>query len=218
VENYPLELFRVWLLLGEALPASQFEIDGLDFRWRPAYSSAVAARHWFSTACQTIQEQTPQDPLLPVGLPGRYITRGDWFLACAKGSRSPRLGAWAQDLLSSRRANFTRMQAGLGLPTRDILQREQKADYRTPLSVYTDTGERQEPVYYEQLRALGAGGLGTEIDPYPEGRQEMRWLWRSAMPDYDRHSRIWHKWLCRMIFNWGDWIRKDVGREIECDG
>jgi len=119
---YRQALYKTWLLLGEVFSPMQFESDGLVFTTRPVQPTAISARHWYSTATLATKNSDPLDPLVPVGLPGSYSVRGDWFLAVAKGSRSPLLADRAMDLLSSRLSNMTRLQYGLGLPTRITLK------------------------------------------------------------------------------------------------
>ncbi len=52
-------------------------------------SGFVASRHWYSTACWLANyEKKSQQNLCVLGLPGRYTTRGDWYLGVSAGSRS----------------------------------------------------------------------------------------------------------------------------------
>jgi hypothetical protein len=135
VKNYQDELFRTFLLLSEVLEFSKL-VDAthvFDFQIRGGDPSAVAARHWYKTASAFEEEYSPADPVIPLRLPGNFSTRGDWFLAIPACSRSRRLGEHAMDLLNSRRANFTRLQLGLGLPVRDLIDKRQNNSVRTKL-------------------------------------------------------------------------------------
>lgn len=155
--------------------------------------SAVATRHWYSTAC-AVQDSGTREALVPVALPGYRCIRGDWFLAIAKGSRSPRLGERGIDLLSSRRANMERLELGLGLPVRGDVAKSMNS-LRTRLNYELEKGGK-EAVTMGDLRRLGA-------------RDGVQWLWRSTMTDYDRHARLWHKWLCDVLFYQEGWSNRE---------
>jgi hypothetical protein len=203
LEEYDKELFRTWLLLVEVLNISQLaelaRKGGLSGKL--ADTSAVAARYWYKTASQAADSFCPDDPLVPVGLPGHFSVRGDWFLAVSGGSRSPRLGDRALDLLSSRRSNFTRLKEGMGLPTRDIEDEsiDPNDDY-LPTRVVT-VGKRHSPhrVTYPDLCLLGARN--------DRGPSNFNWFWRSRLGHYARHARVWQDWLNETIL-WWDLMRK----------
>jgi hypothetical protein len=193
-----LELFKTFLLLREVLDISSL-VDSRDpyrLRQRPPDESAVSARHWYNTACDVGKRYSQDGSLMPVGLPGHLAVRGDWYLAVAGGSRSDRLADSALDVLSSRRANITRLQLGLGLPVRSIIGGEQEGRLQTPLFTIDSEG-RKECVNYKQILSLGPrpSGLNSEeIGFY--------WLWRSALGNYDSHSGIWQKWLVKVLHWW----------------
>lgn len=206
LKGYSLELYMSWLLLLEVLDFSSFHNPVNPFDFRPDRSpvqEAVAARHWYKSACVAAAsgEKTghPSELMVAVRLPGKFSVRGDWFLATSKGSRSARLAARALDVLSSRRANIIRLQMGLGLPTRDILDDDQIGQLRTGLRG-PDVKGIIDNVKYEnliqKLTARHSGETNSEIDS-----DDFHWLWRSGLQDYDRHSRPWRKWLNR-IFLW----------------
>jgi hypothetical protein len=117
--------------------------------------------------------------------------RGDWFLAVSKNSRSLRLAHRAIDLVSSRRANISRLQLGLGLPTRDMIPPAAFDRLRTRLFKPGINGERR-TVSYEDLLYIGAGKATG-----------LRWFWRSGLKDYDRHAKIFQKWLYRLLILFG---------------
>lgn len=119
------------------LDFSSFEHPGdpFDFRAdRTPVREAIAARHWYKTACMAASngEKTghSSELMVAVRLPGHYSARGDWFLAAAKGSRSARLAERAIDVLSSRRANILRLQRGVGFTYARHHRRQ--AHQRTP--------------------------------------------------------------------------------------
>jgi KaiC/GvpD/RAD55 family RecA-like ATPase len=219
VEKYELELYMTWMLLVESI-----DFDGLvDRNHRFALRAnrdptpAMAARHWYKTAAEAASANYSEEPALPVRLPGYFSTRGDWYLAMAAGSRSYRLGTRALDLLNSRRSNITRLQYGLGLPVRDVMDPAGFERFRTKLS-YVNYGGRRATVDYVSL--IGLGGDSTRrylcADRTPdspdsdidqarceftthvrEPGNSFFWIWRSRMRLYDRHARIWTKWLTR---------------------
>lgn len=208
--GYSIELYMTWLLLLEVLDFSSFEhpADPFDFRPdRTPVQEAIAARHWYKTACVAASngEKTghPSELTVAVRLPGHYSARGDWFLATAKGSRSERLAERALDVLSSRRANILRLQAGLGLPTRDIVSDQHIGETRTSLRGPNSIGIIDNVKYghlYEMLGASHASVQAGVDEPQPRSR-DFHWFHRSGLEDYDRQSRPWRKWLSR-LFLW----------------
>jgi KaiC/GvpD/RAD55 family RecA-like ATPase len=192
IRMYPLELYRAWLLLIDALQLDRFTKSSDPFGIITGQPDlrAVAARHWYKTACA---RDGSMSDVVAVALPGHCSVRGDWFLAVAGTSRSARLADRACDLLSSRRGNFHRLQSGMGLPVRDIVRdpEHDDAQIRTALRLSSSTGASGN-VVYKDLCSLGADAEGFQ------------WLWRSEFKDYDLHSRLWQKWLLRTCIAWSD--------------
>ena len=146
-KKYKKALERALLLIAGAIDLRTiFDPDKpFGFRSRGASLSAVASRHWYKTAVEFQGQMPTEEPLTPACLPGHYSTRGDWYLAALKNGRSSRLADRVLDVLNSRRANMTRLQAGLGLPVRDLLPFEndrEKWGFRTRLLTESD-GRRQ---------------------------------------------------------------------------
>jgi KaiC/GvpD/RAD55 family RecA-like ATPase len=197
--GYAFQLFKTWLLLMEVLdirdyldPERPFELRS----GRPSSADAPATREWYRTACDPTSAGGPDEYNLrtPVRLPGHFSVRAGWFLAVARGSRSRRLAERALDLLSSRRANRTRLHLGLGLPTRDILEGPTAGHIRTALTVRGPDGDF--PVVYGDLLAIGAT---RELSPIQN--TSFHWLFRSAFRDYDRQTPVIGKWIHR-LFEW----------------
>ena len=197
VENYWLELYKSWLLVIELLdlydiigetPVSTFELKSKNTDF-----SAIASRHWYKTATQCPDEIAVREPLVAVRLPGHFSVRGDWFLAVAGGSRSLRQAERALDLLNSRRANVTRLQMGVGLPTR--LPRFTRANeglkHRSLFTKLISHERGQHNVEYDTL-------LKTAANP----KQEFYWIFRSSLEDYADSNRIWHRWLNYTLLWW----------------
>jgi hypothetical protein len=202
-------LYRTMLLLDEVFAPDQFTDVNLVLTERAANPQSVASRHWYSTAASAMAESDRKDRVL-ARLPGRYSMRGDWFLAVARGSRSPRLGERAIDILCSRRANVIRLQTGLGLPVRDLFEPASKRpdateirrqEYRTNL-IYKKPDGAELPIMYEHLRDLGAHDCVDKM-----GKPDFYWLWRSTIKHYDLQARIWQKWLCWLVKEWRMWPR-----------
>jgi hypothetical protein len=192
IELSRLQLFKAWLLLFEVLdvdglldPARAFEI-----KVRAADPRAPASRHWYKTASEQTTAFSGADPVIPVRLPGHWSVRGDWFLAVARGSRSGRAADHALDILSSRRANITRLQLGLGLPTRNLIPKDQYGMLRTKLISHDEEGS---PANVEYGSLISIGGRTDDT------KEEFHWGWRSKIRNYVRHARIWQKWLTRML-------------------
>ena len=197
-----IALFKVWCLLAQVLDLREIceSIKNGTSRNREPNPHAIAVRHWYKTACGISRDASPSDPEIPVGLPGHFSIRGDWFLAVAGSSRSGRLADRALDLLSSRRANHNRLEQGLGLPTRKITEKGLHTGLYT-----TDKGdmkqksdgklERITRVLYSDLLKIGACGNNTH--------SKFHWLWRSRLKQYYRHTNIWHNWLEDTILRLG---------------
>jgi hypothetical protein len=165
-----------------------------------------------------------------VGLPGYFSMRGDWFLTVAGGSRSERLASLALDMLNSRRANYERLQSGLGLPTRRIVEeekelssppsdlsrvktriltshrKEEKKDNREAFDAVADSEKhsgRSRHVLYDELIELG-GPLNRKIrdGEMPPNPEDFHWLWRSRLKYFHRHAKIWQDWVGEIILFW----------------
>jgi KaiC/GvpD/RAD55 family RecA-like ATPase len=213
IDGYSLELYKVWLLLIEAINFSEL-VDSsshlnFQFKSRNVSPQAISARHWYKTASNFIDSITPEQleyDWTPTRLPGHFSVRADWFLAVAGGSRSSRLGDHALDLLSSQRANITRLQEGIGLPTRKLFdvnhpdRNWESSHLRTRLISVPEKGKPLANVEYEELRKIGASQNAAD--------EEFYWLWRSGIAGYNRHSRIWHKWLKRTLLWWNSWHQR----------
>ena len=199
-------LYSACLLLSEVFTTDQFTDTNMMLQPRAASSEAVAARHWYSSATVAMSQQTSAR-LVAVGLPGRRTVRGDWFLAVARGSRSPRLGERAMDLLCSRRGNIERLQSGMGLPVRDLFpSAAARQEFRTTLCQWEPEPKSLSPIMYDDLRQLGPWD-----DKDEKGRKDCSWLWRSTIRYYDLHTRIWQKWLRCVVRTWPNWATPRSG-------
>jgi hypothetical protein len=78
----------------------------------------------------------------------------------------------------------------IGLPTRDVVPTDGYGRLRTRLYKGGIKGERRS-VSFEDLLHVGSD---------EKTRPRFNWLWRSRLKDYDRHARIFEKWLYRMLF------------------
>lgn len=201
LQDYWLELYKCWLILIEVINFSDIArvgtISNYEFKSRKADFSAIASRHWYKTATQCPDEISLAEPLVPVRLPGHFTARGDWFLAVSGGSRSIRQGERALDLLNSRRSNVTRLQMGIGLPTRESTTQGPNA-VRTVERLRTKLISHeggQDTLEYGALLQIGAGAEYGD-------KENFYWLWRSSLDDYANCNRIWHRWLNRTLFWW----------------
>ena len=205
INCFSLELYKVWLLLTETIDFEELVDNSshldFEFKSRDVGPNAVSARHWYKTASSFMDSLTPEQVeynWVPVRMPGHFSVRADWFLAVAGGSRSSRLADHALDLLSSKRANVTRLQEGIGLPTRKLFGEGETSYLRTRL-ISAPRGEALTNIKYDQLKRIGA---------QPDGKEEFFWLWRSGIFGYNRHSRVWHKWLNRSLLWWHSWRQR----------
>lgn len=202
--GYALDLYKSWLLLTEVINFDDLintpDKFSFEFQSRQPSPHAVAAHHWYQSACDLIDQHQLAENLVAVRLPGHFSVRGDWFLASAGGSRSNRLAQRAMDLLNSRRANIKRLQLGIGLPVRKIADYEDFKNVRTRL-IATDsaTGRLKNVSYQEFLSIAGRTNSGKSD---PRRNEEFYWLWRSSIYGYARYSKVWQKWLNRMALWW----------------
>lgn len=165
----------------------------------------VFSRQWYSTACRWQSDGARQcDNIYDYcGLPGLYTARGDWFLAITKGSRSYRMGERAIDILCSRRANIVRLQNGMGLPVRGS-----EVPTEAELWSYLDSTQKSRDEIVPNKRKFSEIlGWGPEVEYQQHGtstnnkigRPGFNWLWRSRIRLYERHSRIWRRWLIAFL-------------------
>lgn len=158
----------------------------------------VASREWYSTS-SAIMAANPDHHYSVLSLPGSFATRGDWFLAVAKGSRSRLLGQRAIDLLSSRRLGLLRTQDGLGLPVRDILPDSKIGQMKSAITQTDPTTGQIRYLEYGEVAALRKPRCG----------EELKWLWRSKLDHYDRDSFFWRRWIARLYEDQKQWHPHD---------
>lgn len=188
-----LDFFQALYLVTRVTERDRFVPSDESFMFPSGAASpnAVAMRAWYGTASRVMGREG-EDWVL-ARLPGNFSTRGDWFLGITAGSRSKLLGQRAIDIMSSRRANILRLHAGIGLPVRDIFETSKDDILRTALYKTNEHGIRTN-IPYEELVNYGVpASNGSATKP------AFFWLWRSQIRDYDRHMRVWQKWLCRMV-------------------
>jgi hypothetical protein len=94
----------------------------------------------------------------------------------------------------------TRLQEGIGLPTRILSNTNKPSSLRTRLIAAPEKGQPLTNVEYDLLRRIGAGDKVA--------KEEFYWLWRSGIWAYNRHSRVWHKWLNRALLWWHAWHQR----------
>lgn len=203
LKKYWLELYITWLLLIEIvdLPSviGDATLSTFDFKSKNADFGAVASRHWYKTATQCPDEIAAREPLVAVRLPGRFSVRGDWFLASAGGSRSVRQAERAVDLLSSRRANVTRLQMGVGLPTR-VPRPDKHGALFTKLISHEHGQDNLE--YNIFLKIAAKNDKIVDDGKITSDDEKFYWLWRSRLEGYAQCNRIWHRWLNRTLLWW----------------
>ena len=201
--RHSLDLFKALLLIGEAMSPASFvkPKNPYELQPRPVKSDAIAARHWYGTACEFFEHCPTADRFVPVRLPGHFSVRGDWFLAVATGSHSSLLADRALDLLSSRRGNFDRLRLGLGLPVREV-HPNTGLNPRTRLTATFENG-RKDWIRYRDLRDLGAADQPTD---------DFYWLWRSSLGDYDAQDRVFQQGIV-VLMNWWNNLKSSRGTD-----
>lgn len=200
------QLLRALCLLLDLIPHNLVGADNHLVAGEQPGTLPVAARTWYSSA-GSYQSRFAEDWYIPARLPGHYSVRGDWFLAIARGSLSHRLGERAIDLLSTRRANIVRVQTGIGLPVREN-GNEDAIELWTSLWTTKAAVER---VRYSDL--LKYGGPVTGEDDVAMGGP-LIWLWRSRILNYDRHARIFRRWICSVLRRLNKKCKGKSGREV----
>jgi hypothetical protein len=133
--------------------------------------------------------------MFAAGLPGHFSIRGDWFLGVARGSKSDLLADRVLDLFTTRRNNFTRLYQGIGLPARILGGEKEDLAFLTALH-WKDKVAEPRTVRYGELLSLGHTPLAcTDCSGF-------YWLWRSALRDYHKHSRLFARWNSRTVLMW----------------
>ena len=186
--SFQPEVVSTLLILSALLPPEVITDDNRVLDQAHDGKVPVAIRSWYASAGLHQKSELTGDLFIPAQLPGSRSVRGDWFLATARGSRSYQMGERAIDLLCSRRANIVRLQTGIGLPVRDAEPPESR-ELWTSLWYYTDADRRDRRITYQELQGLGE----TDRD------EEVKWIWRSRIKQYDRHSRLLRRWICSML-------------------
>lgn len=172
-----------------------------------APAGAVAVRHSYKTASRSASGFDALDPYVPLRLPGYCTTRGDLYLAIARGSRSERLGWWAIDKLVSVRSNLERLEDGVGLPPRHL-----GSELCTKLATALKSvrlGDEHEgivggefPAYYERrltydellklCPTFGKRSAGNSA-------ADLQFLFRSRIKGYAGQSLIWRQWVREVL-------------------
>lgn len=206
LQRHSMELYKVLILLREAFDVNSIVPGDQPFRFlsRPVSPEAVAARHWYTTACEFLDGTEDAERYEAVRLPGNFSVRGDLYLAVARGSQSSLLADRALDLLSSRRGNHERLRAGLGLPVRDVADEASGDQLRTRLPKVDPLGRRSW-VSYRELRSIGAPVRKPDEDAEHRSKweeDEFHWLWRSTLGDYDAQARALHAGIFRIMEWW----------------
>jgi hypothetical protein len=212
LHRHSMELFKSILLLREVLDLSSLFSPEKPFQLRPreVNANSVCARHWYSTAATFFSANEGADAFVPVRLPGHFSVRGDWYLGVARGSRSGLVADRALDLLSSRRGNLERLQAGLGLPVREAGD-VNGLNPRTRIPIVGTDG-RRDWIRYQNFTALGADDPGASDDYAQGGLSSFNWLWRSTLGDYDAQARVFQKGIA-WLFDWWASLRNVRGTQ-----
>jgi len=91
--------------------------------------------------------------------------------------------------MSTRKSNLNRLKDGIGLPTRDISDKDTLDDAPTRLRVM-GADQRPRPITYGELRKLGAVGPECSGDQAERDDTGFQWIWRYTMQDYDRQAPV----------------------------
>lgn len=245
IRKYHKEAVEAILMLGALIPASMIndenELLPCDQVLKTCRPTAI--RMWYSStpwlnsldlksaeAKDSTGAKGTTSPFastfIATRLPGTRITRGDWFLSIARGSRSILMGERAIDLLTSRRANITRLQNGIGLPVRDsdpesLPKRELWTTLRHLKEQINDnvpskgsglsenetastqydktTSDREDEACGVRVRYDELLKIAPVSDSKSRSADSPAWLWRSRIAQYDRHSRLFRRWICAML-------------------
>lgn len=80
-------------------------------------------------------------------------------------------------------------------PTRRLFDDSLTESHLRIRLISAEQGDVLKNIEYDDLRRIGA-----QTD-----EPDFMWLWRSGIGAYNRHSRIWHKWLNRALIWWHSW-------------
>jgi hypothetical protein len=172
----------------------------------------IAARHWYKTAASETNPDLGGNSsgrrytVFP--LPGRFSTRGDWYLGIAKGSRSIRLGELAIDALTDIEQNVRRLRLGIGLPVRDIFSRSESHlrghSVATAIQEWDKQGIRRmlgmEAFFEKAAGQAWDTAKDVRVDSSDNSKRRLDsegvwWLWRSALGGYDWQAEPFRNWL-----------------------
>lgn len=229
-------LYLTVVMLSESIDFESWELDESShtFKGKPSLGNAVAGRYWYTSACQMLRAKTPDgqsvydpaDPFLPMGLPGVFSTRGDWYLAILRSSRSHYLGELAIDQLSRSKAVSARMQSGLGLPPFSMTEqpnasetKEQKEDrlhndaevYRRVRTAFpSPSGGRLATFSYQYFREIAPISDPENNNNGFFGHSNCYAIHRSRIKNYLDEHNLFLKGICRLITSFED-IKRRTG-------
>lgn len=132
-----------------------------------------AGRYWYGSACRATQVYN-SGHFEPMRIPGKYSTRGDWYVGYLASSRSYYLGDLALQTLKTDRSSSRRMECGVGLPFSEL------DDWPTGLT--------HENV--SRKRAVKLGELKLFAPNYPVEKNRPCTLWRESLTNYSAESRV----------------------------
>ncbi|AIE86405.1 RAD55 family ATPase [Fimbriimonas ginsengisoli] len=206
-------LYLTLLTLSQVVDFHQWVLDPNTFIFKPRTSTgkAVAGRYWYATASFMLRRESspgvpnfdPNDPMVPMALPGYFSARGDWHLAVLASSRSIYLGELAIHELSRSKAATIRLQTGVGLPMYNLVRsadRSPERQVRTALP--SPFGGKMASFDYGYVKAIAplryrADRVSRKI-VFP-GHEGYFPIYRSEIKGYIQETSLFSKGLTRIL-------------------
>lgn len=219
-ESPRFSLYLALMTLVDCVSFDKWDLDDVTrvFVEKKSTGEAVAGRYWYSTGCELLRAKDkagrpnfdPDDPLIPMALPGLFSVRGDWSLGVLKTSRSFYLGELAIQKLTGPKMTALRLQSGVGLPfSLGNDQHETKSVIYTAMPSHI--GGRLAACSLEHIESLAPRvGMKTLYDqPKDEngiqengaayGHSYCSAIFRSQIPHYKDEHNLFLKIICSLI-------------------
>jgi hypothetical protein len=207
-------LYLTLKMLGQVIKFDEWQFDRDTFVFKPkrGHGNAAAGRFWYSSASALLRSKTeggedvfePENPIVPLALPGSFSNRGDWQLAVLASSRSRYLGELAIAELSRLNEALIRLKSGVGLPmlrlADDPGNEEVYGNIRTALP--SPYGGKLGTFDYAYVRAISPL-MRKKNRPFP-GHHGLYPIFRSDITEYMEEHTLLRQALCRMLVRFSE--------------
>lgn len=219
-ETPRFSLYLALMTLVDCVSFDKWDLDDVTrvFVEKKSTGEAVAGRYWYSTGCELLRAKDragkpnfdPDDPLIPMALPGLFSVRGDWSLGVLKTSRSLYLGELAIQKLTGPKMTALRLQSGVGLPF-SLGDNQHKSKSVIYTAMPSHIGGRLAACSLEHIESLAPRVDMKTLYDQPkdeDGKQEngaayghsyCSAIFRSQIPYYKDEHNLFLKIICSLI-------------------